>query len=99
MWKLTYFKYIVRTEKITHDHSNWSDGTGFKEEECPGYFKQGFDLFASKCQLCHLAFEDGGKDINVITVTVNKPAYFCIGWDNFGCQHGYCHNCFWKKHQ
>ena len=22
---------------------------------------------------------------------------FCIGGKRYGCTHGYCHDCFWKK--
>ena len=30
-------------------------------------------------------------------MSVAKPGYFCIGRKRYGCTHGYCHECFWKK--
>ena len=54
-------------------------------------------MFESKCQLCHATFGYGGKESNVVTVSRTKPAYFCIGRENFGCKHGYCNDCFWTK--
>ena len=30
-------------------------------------------------------------------MSVGKPGYFCIGRKRYGCTHGYCHECFWKK--
>jgi len=72
-------------------------GVGYKEEECPGYFRDGCDLFATKCQLCRKKFSDGSKRKGEILVSLQKPAFFCLGRDNYKCTHGYCNNCFWIK--
>ena len=71
-------------------------GTGYKEEESPAYFKRGCNLFCAKCQHCNQSFSNDSRK-NGLLVSVGKPGYFCIGRKRYGCTHGYCHECFWKK--
>ena len=84
------------TAQCPYKHDNFNVGTGYKEEESPAYFRRGCDLFCAKCKHCNQSFSDDSRK-NGLLVSVGKPGYFCIGRKRYGCTHGYCHDCFWKK--
>lgn len=77
------------------DHKSAID---FKEESDRRYFKEGSNLYETKCVGCQVLFTDAPSDGNMCYVPSNtQPTYFCNGRTKYNCKYGYCSICYLKS--
>ena len=75
----------------THDHKDLFGN--FNEESDYRYFKEGGELFGTKCSDCKITFSDIEKE-KCYVVRNKRPIYICSGRNKYECKHCLCMVCY-----
>ena len=78
-------------DSCTYNHKEYH--TGYKREDDKRYWKEGAELFGTKCMDCMKTISEK-ETCNCIVPSLTNPIHICLGRNKYNCHHCYCNSCY-----